>query len=104
MAYTPVANPTTIGAGSYYEGTLAGSTKLGSCTNLTGSGAGFSSTYETQLRKYFEVQTTTYEKYGIGWIMWTWKMENADDWSYQAGLSRGWIPKNPATRLYGNQC
>lgn len=27
-------------------------------------------------------------------------MESGDDWSYQAGLKYGWIPKNPTEKKY----
>lgn len=31
--------------------------------------------------------------------------ENADDWSYQAGIKGGWIPAtDPAQKIYGNLC
>lgn len=52
----------------------------------------------------YEVQTSVYENSSSGWIMWTWKAESADDWSYQAGLAGGWIPSNPSVKMYGNQC
>lgn len=40
--------------------------------------------FQRFLRKFWEAQTIAYEK-GSGWIMWTWKAEDADEWSYQAG-------------------
>ncbi|KAI0756357.1 exo-beta-1,3-glucanase [Daedaleopsis nitida] len=91
------------GVGARYDGTMADSTKVGSCSGLTGSRSSFSSSYKTFLRQYWEAQTITYEK-GAGWIQWTWKAENADEWSYQAGLAGGWIPKNPTSRTYPNIC
>jgi glucan 1,3-beta-glucosidase len=33
-----------------------------------------------------------------------WKAENADDWSYQAGLKYGWIPWNPTDYKYPGIC
>jgi glucan 1,3-beta-glucosidase len=30
--------------------------------------------------------------------------ENADDWSYTAGLDDGWIPYDPTEKIYGNLC
>ncbi|KAH9932038.1 exo-beta-1,3-glucanase [Epithele typhae] len=91
------------GKGARYDGTLPGSTAVGSCAGLTGSGAGFSSDYKTFLRQYWEAQTITYERNG-GWLQWAWKAENADEWSYQAGLKYGWIPQNPTDRKYPNIC
>jgi glucan 1,3-beta-glucosidase len=40
------------------------------------------------MRKYWEAQVVAFEK-SQGWIYWTWKAENADEWSYQAGLAGG---------------
>ena len=45
----------------------------------------------------------TYEKVS-GWIMWTWRTEQADEWSYQAGLANGWIPKDAKSYIYPNIC
>ncbi|KAG6817925.1 hypothetical protein H0H87_012393 [Tephrocybe sp. NHM501043] len=91
------------GKGARYDGTFPGSTRVGSCTGLTGKASSFSSQYKTFLRQYWEAQTSTYEQ-GSGWIQWTWKTEIADEWSYQAGLANGWIPKNPTTRAYPDIC
>ncbi|KAI0800625.1 exo-beta-1,3-glucanase [Fomes fomentarius] len=91
------------GVGARYDGTKSGSSRVGSCTGLTGKASSFSSDYKTFLRQYWEAQTITYEK-GAGWIQWTWKAEIADEWTYQAGLANGWIPKNPTQRKYPNIC
>ena len=110
------------GVGSRYDGSRSGSTRVGSCTGLTGSGSSFSSSYQAFLRQTWEAQVIlftqrfsffrhaltdaqviTYEK-ASGWIMWTWKAEQADEWSYQAGLRYGWIPSNPTSFQYPNIC
>ncbi|KAH9980769.1 exo-1-3-beta-glucanase [Russula compacta] len=91
------------GVGARYDGTRQGSSGVGSCTGLTGSGASFSQSYKTFLRQSWEAQVITYEK-ASGWVMWTWKTEQADEWSYQAGLNYGWIPSNPTSRQYSNIC
>ncbi|KAJ7603788.1 glycoside hydrolase family 5 protein [Mycena polygramma] len=78
-------------------------TAPGSCAGWTGSYSNFSSDYKTFLRKYWEVQVTMGENVQ-GWIYWTWKAENSDDWSYQKGLEGGWIPQDPTNRLYPNIC
>jgi len=91
------------GVGSRYDGSYPGSTKVGSCTGLTGNASSFSSSYKTFLRQYWEAQASTFEK-GSGWIQWTWKAENADEWTYQAGLANGWIPQDPTSRKYPNIC
>ncbi|KAF7799222.1 hypothetical protein EIP86_010454 [Pleurotus ostreatoroseus] len=91
------------GVGARYDGSYPGSTFVGSCTGMTGSASSFSAAYKTFLRQYWEAQVITYEK-GDGWIQWTWKAENADDWTYQAGLANGWIPQNPTQLQYPNIC
>lgn len=92
------------GVGSRYAGTYPGSTAVGSCSGLTGSASTFSSSYKTFLRQYWEAQVQTYEAGNQGWIQWTWKAENADEWTYQAGLANGWIPQNPTDYKYPNIC
>ncbi|KAJ2935636.1 hypothetical protein H1R20_g1459, partial [Candolleomyces eurysporus] len=92
------------GVGSRYDGTFPGSSRVGSCTEMSGKANTFSASYKTFLRKFWEAQTITYEEGGQGWIQWTWKAEEADEWSYQAGLKNGWIPQNPTERQYPNIC
>jgi glucan 1,3-beta-glucosidase len=72
--------------GARYDGSYPNSPGVGSCEGFTGSGAKFSGDYKQYLRKFWEAQVISFEK-GAGWIMWTWKAENADEWSYQAGES-----------------
>jgi len=91
------------GVGSRYEGSFPGSTRVGSCSGLTGQASTFSDSYKTFLRQHWEAQVITYEK-AQGWLQWTWKAENADEWSYQAGLANGWIPQNPTDLQYPNIC
>ncbi|KAI9511872.1 exo-beta-1,3-glucanase [Russula earlei] len=91
------------GVGARYDGTHVGSLRVGSCAGLTGSGASFSPSYKTFLRQSWEAQVTAYEK-ASGWIMWTWKTERADEWSYQAGLRYGWIPANSTARQFPGIC
>ncbi|KAF8886923.1 glycoside hydrolase family 5 protein [Infundibulicybe gibba] len=92
------------GVGSRFDGTFPGSTRVGSCTGLTGKASTFSPSFKTFLRQYWEAQTSTYEAAGQGWIQWTWKAEVADEWSYQAGLANGWIPRDPTNRQFPNVC
>jgi aryl-phospho-beta-D-glucosidase BglC (GH1 family) len=92
------------GIGSRYAGTYPGSKAVGSCKGLTGSGSTFSSSYKTFLRKTWEAQVISYEKAASGWLQWAWKAEDADDWSYQAGLKYGWIPQDPTNHKYPEIC
>jgi len=92
------------GRGSRYDGTFDTTTKaIGTCENKSGSGENFSEEYKTFLRKYWEAQVITWEK-GAGWVHWTWKTQEADDWSYQAGLEGGWIPQDPTEREFPTVC
>ncbi|KAM6499799.1 glycoside hydrolase family 5 protein [Amanita muscaria] len=81
--------------GARYDGTYPNSTRIGSCTGLTGSASTFSSSFKSFLRQMWEAQVVAYEEGGEGWFMWTWKTESTDEWSYQAGLNNGWIPSDP---------
>ena len=93
------------GVGARYDGTKDGSSYVGDCSQMTGSGAGFSDSYKVFLRKFWEAQMSSYET-GYGWIQWTWKTEDGtgEEWSYEAGLKYGWIPSNPTERQYPNIC
>ncbi|KAF5323381.1 hypothetical protein D9611_005596 [Ephemerocybe angulata] len=91
------------GVGARYDGTYPGSSRVGSCAGFSGKAVTFSDSYKTFLRKFWEAQTKAYET-ERGWIQWCWKAEQADEWSYQAGLKNGWIPQNPTNRLYPNIC
>ncbi|KAF5341865.1 hypothetical protein D9611_001867 [Ephemerocybe angulata] len=75
----------------------------GSCSGYTGSYTNFSDAYKEVLRRYFEVQIEIGERVQ-GWVFWTWKAEEADEWSYQKGLEGGWIPRDPTDRKYPNIC
>lgn len=91
------------GVGTRYEGTIEGSTRFGSCEGFSGLGSTFSDEYKVFLRRFWEAQTSSYEQLK-GWIHWTWKTEEAHEWSYQAGLEHGWIPRNPTERMYPDIC
>jgi glucan 1,3-beta-glucosidase len=91
------------GVGSRYDGTFPGSTPIGSCTGITGKASTFSSSFKKFLREVWEAQVIAYEK-GSGWIQWTWKAEDADEWSYQAGLQNGWIPQDPTALEFPTIC
>ena len=60
-------------------------------------------TRETVLIMISTLKVITFEK-GSGWIQWTWKTEQADDWSYSAGLQYGWIPHYPTDLKYPHIC
>ncbi|KAG7091441.1 hypothetical protein E1B28_010477 [Marasmius oreades] len=106
--WTPAANDCARylngrGVGARFDGTFPGSSRVGSCSGFTGRASSFSNDFKTFLRQHWEAQVTTYEM-GEGWIQWTWKAENADEWSYQAGLRNGWIPQDPTERQFPFIC
>ncbi|KAK7690699.1 hypothetical protein QCA50_005798 [Cerrena zonata] len=92
------------GVGARWDGTWQpGNPTLGNCSGMSGNLSTFSNDYKTFLRKYWESQVDIGEAIQ-GWVYWTWKVENADDWSYQRGLEGGWIPQDPTERLYPSVC
>ncbi|KAJ3557382.1 hypothetical protein NM688_g1502 [Phlebia brevispora] len=92
------------GIGSRWDGSFqSGQQTFGSCEGWSGNSSTFSDAYKTFLRQYYEAQIDVGESIQ-GWVYWTWKAENADDWSYQRGLEGGWIPQDPTDRLYPNIC
>lgn len=46
------------GIGARYDGTFSGSSKVGSCTGLSGPASSFSSSYKNFLRKFWEAQVS----------------------------------------------
>jgi glucan 1,3-beta-glucosidase len=90
--------------GAMYDGTYPGSVRVGSCDGLTGNASTFSEEYKTFLGQYWEAQVQAYERGGLGWIMWNWKMEDVDEWSYKKGLEHGWIPKDPTKGKWPDIC
>lgn len=60
-------------------------------------------TLDTVLISMSTLKVITFEK-ASGWVLWTWKTEQADDWSYSAGLQFGWIPHIPTNRKYPHIC
>ncbi|OXG24862.1 glucan 1,3-beta-glucosidase [Cryptococcus neoformans Ze90-1] len=82
------------GLGSRYDGSYPGSPYIGTCDDKSNDVDRFSEEYKAFMHRFWEVQTQVYEQNGQGWIHWTWKTENAADWSYEAGLDGGWIPWN----------
>ncbi|KAF9036214.1 glycoside hydrolase family 5 protein [Panaeolus papilionaceus] len=94
------------GVGARWDGTWfpgPSSQVHGSCSGFTGNWENWTDDYKDMLRKYWEVQVEVGETVQ-GWVFWTWKAENADEWSYQKGLEGGWIPMDPTNRKFPNIC
>ncbi|TXT12901.1 hypothetical protein VHUM_01302 [Vanrija humicola] len=88
------------GIGARYDGSYPGSSYVGSCQGLTGKANTLRGDFKEFMRQYWDIQTQGFENNGQGWIMWTWKAEAADEWSYAGGLAGGWIPQNPTQHKY----
>ncbi|KAF8656255.1 hypothetical protein AX16_002691 [Volvariella volvacea WC 439] len=94
------------GVGARWDGTYfpgPDSDFHGSCDGFSGSSERFTDEYKAFLRRYWEAQVEVGERIQ-GWVFWTWKAENSDEWSYQKGLEGGWIPQDPTDRLYPDIC
>lgn len=61
------------------------------CSPANADPSSYSSSYKQFLQMFAEAQMSSFEK-GWGWFYWTWKTENAPQWSYQAGLAAGILP------------
>lgn len=95
---------TKAATGSGYDGSQPGSQRIGSCVGKTGKASTWSQDQRTNMRKFWEVQATTYEQSASGWLYWNWKTEAADEWSYYALVNAGVIPMNPSERKYPHPC
>ncbi|ORY27801.1 putative glucan 1,3-beta-glucosidase [Naematelia encephala] len=96
------------GTGARYDNTLHGTAALafpGDCrAKSSGDPTQFSADYIDHLGASFETQTWIYELAASGWIQWTWKTEEAADWSLSAGITYGWIPTPITAKPHGTPC
>lgn len=105
---------TGVGTGNRWEGTFSGadgttsSTSPGcptkddrcSCSSANADPGHYSDAYKAFLRMFAEAQMHSFEK-GLGWWYWTWKTESSPgstQWSYEAGLREGLLPKKAYER------
>ena len=93
-----------LGKGARYDGTLAGSSTVGSCDGkYTGTVAGLSSDDKSNIRHFIEAQLDAYEQH-TGWFFWTWVTESAPEWHMKDLLSNGLFPQPLTSRQYPGQC
>jgi len=93
-----------LGKGARYDGTLSGSSQVGSCDGLsTGTVSGLSDSDKTNIRKFVEAQLDAFES-AAGWIFWTWKTESAPEWHMKDLLAAGVFPQPLDDRQYPGQC
>ncbi|KAM5346629.1 hypothetical protein ACJ41O_009634 [Fusarium nematophilum] len=97
---------TGVGWGSRWEGTYDTGNKSTSileprcptkdarcsCKNANAAPSDWSDEYKQFLKMFAEAQMHSFEK-GWGWFYWTWKTEQAYQWSYEAGLEAGVLPE-----------
>ena len=62
------------------------------CRDANADAGSWSGPYKSFLQDFAEAQMKSFEK-GWGWFYWTWITEDAPQWSYQAGLAGGILPK-----------
>jgi len=87
-----------LGKGARYDGTLGGSSYVGSCDGkYTGTVAGLSADDKYNLRHFIEAQLDAYER-RTGWIFWTWKTESAPEWHMKDLLANGLFPQPLTSR------
>lgn len=90
--------------GARYDGTLDGSTYVGSCDGkYTGTVDDLSSDDKYNIRRFVEAQLDAFEV-ATGWFFWTWKTEGAPEWDLQALLAGGLFPQPLTAREYPGQC
>lgn len=108
-----------VGVGSRWEGTLnmistPGGSASGSvleptcptknspkcsCEGANADPSDYSDGYRKFLQMFAEAQMHSFEQ-GWGWFYWTWKTENAPQWSYQSGLKAKMLPEKAYEREF----
>ena len=63
-----------------------------SCAQANADPSQYSDDYKHFLQMYAEAQMHSFEQGGWGWFYWTWKTENAVQWSWKLGLEAGILP------------
>lgn len=93
-----------LGKGARYDGTLAGSSTVGSCDGkYTGTVSALSQADKDNIASFIDAQLDAYEQHS-GWIFWTWKTESAPEWHMQDLLAAGLFPQPLTSRTYPGQC
>jgi glucan 1,3-beta-glucosidase len=96
-----------VGVGSRWTGTLNLPADQGvavltptcprepcTCTTANADPSQYSDEYKQFLQMYAEAQMYSFEQGGWGWFYWTWKTENAVQWSWKLGLAAGILPSS----------
>jgi glucan 1,3-beta-glucosidase len=70
-----------------------------SCAQANADPSQYSDSYKRFLKMFAEAQMKSFEE-GWGWFYWTWKTENAAQWSYKKGLEVGILPSKAYAREF----
>jgi glucan 1,3-beta-glucosidase len=94
-----------FGAGSRMEGSLAGTSYIGSCAGKSGYVSSWSQDWKDSVRRYIEVQLDAFEGKTQGWIFWNFKTEgSAGEWDLFQLLDNGVFPQPLTDRKFGKYC
>jgi glucan 1,3-beta-glucosidase len=86
------------GKGARYDGSLAGSTYVGSCGGLSsGSVSQLPASTKQSMRMFVEAQLDAFEQ-AAGWMFWTWHTEGAPGWDLQDMIANGVFPQPVTAR------
>jgi glucan 1,3-beta-glucosidase len=103
-----------VGIGTRWDGTLntgndstqvlnpqcpTNNSPLCDCKNANADASTYSAAYKQWLLQFAEAQMESFEQ-GWGWFYWTWKTENAVQWSWQLGMQAGILPKTAYDRTF----
>lgn len=91
-----------VNRGARYEGAYYNAPYIGSCQPLLDISQ-WSDEHKTDTRRYIEAQLDAFEYTG-GWVFWSWKTENAPEWSFQTLTYNGLFPQPVTDRQFPNQC
>jgi glucan 1,3-beta-glucosidase len=92
------------GINARYDGTIPGSSYIGSCDRKRqGPVSGLSADEKAGTRRFIEAQLDSFEL-NTGWIYWTWKTEGAPEWDMQQQIAGGVFPKPVTSRQFPKAC
>jgi glucan 1,3-beta-glucosidase len=79
------------GRGARFDGTLAGSSYIGSCAGKSDINT-WSQQMKDDTRRYIEAQIAAYETKTQGWFWWNFKTEGAAEWDAFRLIDAGVFP------------
>ncbi len=92
-----------VGRGARYDKTYSNNkTYIGSCEGINDISR-WSDSKKNGTRRFIEAQMDAYEQ-GRGWVFWTYKTENASEWSVETLIENGLFPQPLTDRQHPDQC